>query len=442
MGEGEIHDFRHRMADRPSGLQVRLPLSVLCYTGMIAAWTFDFRSDGAGQGLAIQAVFLVAYGLATIAFFLVYRGRAPRLLFGLLIAVTNFLGVAIATSILREQDPYGVLRQVSTVLIYLLTACATAMMVLRRPDDLGTLRTIVSIMSLAFLLSTLAILLATTGISADRARFEIIGTSIVVAIAYPLVSMRFALTRIEWTTALLGIGIVALSATRTWLVVGAVQALFLLLSGGIRPATVKKLIGLGALGIVAVGALQIGGLHIVERWTQRLLIASELGIDPTALTRQRQADSMLASIAENPLWGAGLQGQSNYWLEPSLGGEEGMEVEYGFGHSQHLGIVFVAGLVGGAPLLIVQFWQGIMAWRFCRRTRRDETTPQRFLGVLGALIVIGTLSYGWLGGTFVTRGISLWYGVGTGLLLGCIELAAVDRGQRHQDLRGSALFGS
>ena len=96
----------------------------------------------------------------------------------------------------------------------------------------------------------------------------------------------------------------------------------------------------------------------------------------------------------------------------------------GFGHNQHLSLLFVGGLMGGAPLLVLQFVQGWWALRLIRPLLRiGRAQPDlAFLGSWGALVVIGTLASNFFSSSFGSRGFSLWYGIGTGLLLGARTL--------------------
>lgn len=50
-------------------------LLIVPYVLMIAAWMFDFQSEGAGQGLSIQIFFLFGYALFFAVF--LWLDRAP-----------------------------------------------------------------------------------------------------------------------------------------------------------------------------------------------------------------------------------------------------------------------------------------------------------------------------------------------------------------------------
>ena len=93
----------------------------------------------------------------------------------------------------------------------------------------------------------------------------------------------------------------------------------------------------------------------------------------------------------------------------------------GFGHNQFLSLLFIAGVTGGLPLLILHLQQFIIALRTTLTMGRRKWGPNHhleFLTLWGALIIVGYIVYNFLAFSFGFRGMSLWYGIGTGLMLG------------------------
>jgi hypothetical protein len=133
------------------------------------------------------------------------------------------------------------------------------------------------------------------------------------------------------------------------------------------------------------------------------------------------------------LLGNGLAAETEYWNPKSVGG--GREYDIGFGHNQHLSMLFVAGFMGGGPILLIQFIQFFAAIQMLYRMagRNQPWSDSMLLGAWGAASVIGYVVGGFLAPTFAGRGAAVWYGVGTGLMLGA---------QAQFDPRNAHVFGA
>jgi hypothetical protein len=118
------------------------------------------------------------------------------------------------------------------------------------------------------------------------------------------------------------------------------------------------------------------------------------------------------------LFGSGLAARTVYDEASALTGGTGFMI--GFGHNLHLSLLFIAGAVGGFPLLFLQWHQVFLSWRFLRRTIAfpDLRNDAVFLGAWGATILLGYFAVNFVSAPFVSRGPSFWFGIGTGLLLG------------------------
>src|SRR5450755_3453612 len=106
----------------------------------------------------------------------------------------------------------------------------------------------------------------------------------------------------------------------------------------------------------------------------------------------------------------------------------------GFGHENYASILFVAGVLGGGGLLILQFLNGFQSIALIRRlqvTRANRDASVVHIGTWGALIVIGFVVDSFLTPTFADRSISLWYGIGTGMLYWARQEAKVLRLDSH-----------
>jgi len=396
---------------------------IIPYALMVAAWMFDFRGESERQGLAIQIIFLCCY----VGFFAVFlwmnRARRVRIVgfLPLTLCTLVYLAVSVTSGLLRGQDFYPVSRHVLTILVYLTATYATARMVVI--SSVASLRRILALLCLGFAVSTFFIVLFFQGgVDVSTIRYQIQGASSIAALGLLVLVLIFSLSRVEIVAALSAAVIIFLTITRTFLVVIAAQGVVLL--PAFRRFMRPRLAIVLATGVLIAALLLVYGGESADRWVQRLYVREKFGgIDPTLLTRYVEWEYMFGefvSSVDKFLFGSGLAAETAYWLPRSLGGTGGISSSMGFGHSQHLSLLFTAGAIGGAPLLYVQFLQGWQGFRFLSRATRysQANLDLVFLGAWGATIIIGTLASNFLGSSFGSRGFSLWYGIGTGLLLG------------------------
>jgi hypothetical protein len=404
------------------------------YVLLLAAWLFDFQSEGEGQGIAIQAYFAVAYCFALIMLLIGDRavGRRIQGLTALMTCGAIYLGVGVSSGLFNGQMAYPVLRNSFNVAIYLSAAYVTARVVLT--TDPARLRFVLGIFCLLYSGSAYLIFNASAGgIDLERIRFQIVGASAIAALGYFVLAALFKLTKVEIAATALNGVIVLLSVTRTYLVVLVAQAAVYV--GQVRRIFSPQLIAAGLLGFVALAGVLTYGQRQILRWEDRIVGGggSDFTEYQTVYTRFSEWQFMLNEWTlspENFLFGSGIAARTTYYIPRELG--TGSEFMIGFGHNLHLSMPFTAGVVGGLPLLFLQWFQAFAAWRFLRhairtpRLRNDAV----FLGAWGATIIIGYLTLNMFSAAFAVRGMSLWFGIGTGLLLGAQALFDPDNAPR------------
>ena len=414
----------------PQRISSRLPLA---YALMVAAWVLDFQSEGQGQGLTFQAIWLSLYLLGFILFLVSDRQRGLQIrgLPSLLLCGALYLTVAIASGLGYDQPVYPILRNGISVFIYLSGAYATARVVMSHHPAM--LRKLLALFCMVYAVTFFLIFeYKSGGINLSTIRFQIIGTSSIAALGYVTLTLLFRLTYVELAAMIVNLLILLIAVTRSFLFSFAAQILPLLLE--FRRVLTPRLVLVGLAGAAAFMAVSQFGAGQVVRWEDRLAgrDAKDVGYQ-TYYTRLDEWQYMYddwTSTGPKFMFGAGLAAQTKYHNVRAAGGAE--ENMIGFGHNQHLSLVFDAGLFGALPLLVLQFLQGALALRFLRRTAmvRGNRSDVLFLGTWGATIVLGNLAANFLGAGFALRGSALWYGIGTGLLLGA---------QAHFDPRNSAI---
>ncbi|MFM5884204.1 MAG: hypothetical protein ACKOQ3_02525 [Novosphingobium sp.] len=392
------------------------------YVLLAAAWIGDFRSAGEGQALAIQALFLALYLFSLIIFAAARIGGPARITgLGKLIGLgALYLGVGFLSGFVRGDSIYSVLRNGVGVFVYLSAAWATAKIAIEA--DPAQLRRVLSWLCLPYALAAFAIFNATSGgIDFSRIRYQIIGTSSMAALGLLITFAIFRLSAVQIVTMLANFGVLLVSVTRTFLIVLLAQGAVLLT--GLRHIVSRRLmIALTSAVALAAAAVFFAGDQIA-RWQARLGGSGGNATvrDQTWFTRlsewQFMLDSWTGSFG-NFLFGSGFAARTRYFETRELGGSEQFMI--GFGHNQHLSMLFNGGLLGGLPLLLLMLWFGALSVRFLRNAARAGRPDNDvlFLGAWGATIVIGFVVSDLFAASFLLRGEALWYGIGTGLLLG------------------------
>lgn len=386
------------------------------------AWLPDFQSDAAGSGLAIQAVLLAIYLFGFVLFASARIGGRVRIagLTALASLGACYLAVGTISGLAHNDSIYALLRNALGVIVYLSSSWATAKLAIEA--DPARLRAFLSAICLPYAVAAYLIYNANSGgIDFERVRYQIIGASSMAALGLAVTFAIFRLSTLQLATILINFAILLLSVTRTFLIVMLAEAAIVL--AGLRHFVARRLLAAG-FGITAIagGTLVLASSQIA-RWQARLGGAggSDIVRDQTFFTRlsewQFMYDSWTGTL-RSFLFGSGFGAHTQYFETRELGGRAQFMV--GFGHNQHLSMLFNGGIVGGLPLLVLMFVFGVQAARFLRnaaRARRPESDVL-FLGAWGATIVIGVLVSDFFAASFILRGQALWYGIGTGLLLG------------------------
>ncbi|WP_100868517.1 hypothetical protein [Novosphingobium kunmingense] len=391
------------------------------YALMIAAWMIDFRvsADSAVSGL--QVIFLIIFLVMAFAFVVLDRDprfHAPGMLWTVA-AATLFMIAGFLSGMLRNQSYDAMIRNVIPTFVYVTTFYATVRVVMSQ--DLRRLRKLLAIMCLGYVVSGVLVYWAIEGrLDLSNVRFQILSGATIAALSYVECLVLFGLTMTEWGALVSGLAAVFLSVTRTFLVTALFQ--FVSLVPGAFRLFSRRVIVLSGAALILVAAAATVGAFGVARWTDRLATpGSERSTDATLFTRQSETRYMLDAFtanAQSVLIGNGLAAETTYYLPNEIGG--GAAHSVGFGHNQHVSILFIAGLLGGGMLLFVHLVQMVQSFRFMAALSRlaDRHSDLLFLCAWGALMIIGAMATNSFSSILGNRSASVWYGLGTGLFIG------------------------
>ncbi len=434
------------MIQKPVPATTGSPLSergvLRLYVFAIAALGFDFKASFSGAGSTFQGLLLLIFIFCFIR--IIAAGARRGIGFGaqwvLLLAAALFAIDSATVGLINGQLPFRVTANLIPFSLYIGASVLTyvTLWIVKdlRPAFLNGMR----FACLASAIFHVVVLVITRGaINLQTSRYEVLSGAVVPSLGILPVGLAQPLTLFDIVVVLLNLVFAVISVTRTLVVSLAVQvaAVFVARPGIIGRASVLKGIGVTALVIIAIVAVDVtAGTGLTTRWTERLFLGQKLGSDPSELSRISETHYMWEHFGESPqtlVFGNGiaadtyLTGREAARIELLIGREKRRASVHGtgIGHENYVSILFVAGLLGGGGLLIIQFLNALQSLLVIRELQR-RPSPYRdadaHIGIWGAVIVMGMLVLCFLGPVFADRDECLWLGIGTGMLYWAREL--------------------
>jgi len=397
-------------------------------------WALDFKAQTSGAAANFQGLLLIIY-LGLFVGFSVSAGRTgigAGALWPLIVATVVFMIESSVVGLCFGQPLYPIVVNLVPIFLYVSASALTYMTLKASRANSRLFIDLLRWECIVFVGTHLFVVFFTRGaISADVSRFEVLSGAVIPSLSIIAVGLIQALTGIDVLILILSFMVSLLSVTRTLLVVlcAEIMSVFVIRPRILFKGSTAKALTLGACIIFLVLALDwVSGTHLADRWVQRTTVASRVGADPTALTRSAETHFMIESFASSPgstFFGNGLAALTSLtgpdaMAAARLVGWESVNLHsVGFGHENYASILFVAGILGGGGLLIVQFLNGFQSVALIRRLQIPQANQNESvvrIGTWGALIVIGFIVDSFLTPTFGDRNTSLWYGIGTGML--------------------------
>lgn len=409
----------------------RTPL--ILFLCSIVLCSLDFKAAFSGQGFMVQAPVWGFYFLSFSILFLqllLTEARIREVYFFLLIS-GSFLVFTTFVGFWERQATWSIFTNFISFFIYI-TATVFILVVLKLCSNTTAVLNGLKNVCFAFMiLHFLMVFFIGGGINLAVSRYEYLSGATIPASAIIVIGAVFHFGLKELFIATANVAIILVSVTRTQLAVilGQLATVFFISPTLIfRPSVIKKalFVFLSILSIIAID--MSADLGLTHRWLSRLTIKKSIGADPTALTRFAENHYMFHKFTDSfvqTFLGNGIAAQTKLTgpsasLAARLVGKGSVTSVHsnGFGHNNHLSVLFVGGLLFGGPLLLLNFTNGFQSFVLIRRLfkLKDGNQELIYIGMWGGLIVIGTLAVGFFSGIFSDRTSCLWYGVGTGML--------------------------
>jgi hypothetical protein len=403
------------------------------FTVSLLVWSLDYKATtSAGGGSAVQALILAVYVVTAfyVAISALWRDIGVGPVWLLIAAIVLFVIESAVVALINDQDPYSIFVNTIPPLLFASSSAITFMTLRSLQDDAGSFLKMLRWACLIFVVVHLVIVTMTKGsIDVSDARYEVLSAATTPALAIIAIGFLKRLSRLDIVVFSLNLIVSVISVTRTLLFVLAVQIAMVVAArprSMLKPTTIKSLSVFGGAMLLILALDLSAGTGIAERWFERVTVSKKTGADPTSLTRKAEVKFMLRAFATSPetiLFGNGLAALTSLTgpearLAGRLVGIKSVSFHsIGFGHENYVSVLFISGVLGGGGLLIMQFLNGFQAFTFLRTFKLTELDEDEVhIGLWGALIVIGSLAIGFYGGTLADRDLSIWYGLGTGML--------------------------
>jgi hypothetical protein len=416
----------------------------------ILIWAVDFKAQTSQAAAWFQGPLLGIYMVCFIGISILAKRSdiGTGALWPLILATAVFMIESSVVGLSSDQPLYAILVNLVPVFLYISASLLTYMTLEAVSANPRLFINVLRWECIVFAAThVLVVSFARDTINAGTSRFEVLSGAVIPSLSIVAVGLIQRLSGVDVLILVLSFMVSLLSVTRTLLVVLFVQimSMFVVRPSVLFKGSTFKGLALGICTILLVLAMDWGAeTHLAERWIQRITVARRVGADPTALTRSAETHFMMESFASSPesaLFGHGLAAKTSLTgpdaaAAARIVGRGSVSLHMiGFGHENYASILFVAGVLGGGGLLILQFLNGFQSIALIRRlqiTRANQDASVVHIGTWGALIVIGFVVDSFLTPTFVDRNTCLWYGIGTGMLYWARKEAKVLRLDSHQ----------
>lgn len=414
------------MADLTAGYPrraLRLPPDLLLLWVYLGLLIFDFRRT-ADDGSSV----VVVLGLANLGLGLVIVARIgtlSRRSVNWMLPMMAFALASTLTGVLRGQAVYAVLSHLAPLLIFIVAVLVVSNL---RNEAASLLLPSIAFIALLSTAWKLVFGFSYTGLDIETIRYQIISGALPLLFAYGVTGIL--VERRKWTALAIGLSllVIALSVTRTYLVVFAVSSFAAMLAIPISALgrTIRRGLILFMVGAVALFAIGLAYPEVIERWTTRMVTNESIGFDLTGATRLAEATDQLQKLDADLLgllFGFGQAAETRFaghaaqLVESVLGSDGVRYVGYGYGHVFYVGLIYVGGLVFALPVLgcfLLLLWRTI---RRSRRTWKNMPMEARFATIWGVSAFAGYLFWGFFGATWGDRAISFYFGISMGIAI-------------------------
>lgn len=396
----------------------------------ILPWIFDVRSVAGlewlrfiqlGSFLFCTAIFLIAVrilrtrdrSLGSLA------GNSWNLAVVALFAVTAFVAGIVGHNALFQVFSLTIPAILFCYSLVFIALLARAKM---QPNDFMDILVALAVATILIRIPLIALLF---NINFSTVRYQILSGATIFGSAYVVARVAAGFRTQDIIFAVIHTAIVLLSVTRIQLLSVATMGLSLFLTSlrtMLRPKVMLSIVAAVFVGVLAIYSLASSmSVNPITRWIARTTISSNAGVDMSTLAREAQVLYEIRQLAGggtlNKLIGFGIAAKGGNIPELEAfaisHGVRGSYVPIGFADHTYVSFLYLGGLIGGGPILLIQFswlWNALRAIAFISKKH-----SRHILLITPPLAVIGYQTYNMFGATFIDRNASVFLGLSVGM---------------------------
>jgi len=404
------------------------------YAISITIWALDFRALRGQSALAYQAPILMVYLSCFVLIVLAAskRGIGIGPLWVFMAVIGLFMIDSSIAGLINGQPAYAIIANLIPLSLYLTAAISTYIVLSLGSGEAHPILQALRVSCLVSSVGHLAVIIVSRGgINLATSRYEVLSGAVIPSLGIIAVGLTQRVSALDLAVVVFNLVVSLLSVTRTLIGVLAGQVMLVILARpGVlfSPTTRRSGLAFGLILLSLIGADFVAGTGLAGRWTERLAVHSKFLADPSALIRLAETHFMWDRFKSTPdrlLFGNGLAsvtsaiGREDVQAESLVGREAAHIHTTGIGHENYVGILYVAGLVGGGGVIVLQFVNALQSFALIRTLQLRRLQYRHYdahVGIWGGVIVLGILAAGFGAGIFGDRPTMTWLGVGTGIL--------------------------
>lgn len=387
---------------------------------------FDFKRGTTADESNVAVIFSIV-NIIVGFFSLFYIRFIPSRILIYVAPFVFFLFVGFISGLLREQSLYPLAAKATPLLMFINMVIFVSCYA-RNNDEQTQLLDTVIFFSISSAIWKVAFIFSHSGLDLNTVRYQIISGSVTIIFAYAVTGLLFERRKLVYIAAVVSLGVVGISVTRTYLVVFALSGLclILLLPKQHISKTMFRLISVAGILIIVTSI----NPELAERWIFRITTSSDVGFDLTGATRLAEATyqiNLLGSDLSGLFFGFGMNAETHFagkyaLLIQDILGDYSLDFQgNGYGHIFYVGLIYVGGIFAGGGVILALVIIVILASKELKRVWTISSDEEKYIGLFGISASLGYIGYGFLGGTWGDRSMSFFFGVAIGLSLSVIR---------------------
>jgi len=396
----------------------------------VTPWIFNIRA-AQGSSLLVLQLSILFTSLSAFAGMLVML-KSPRVFricresISGVVAVGLFTIVSTASGVIYHNEFSFVITNILPPFMFVSSVIVISIFAEAKEDMKQAFAIVMVISAIAIVLRAF-IGFAYFNLTFETARYQILSESIVIGSAYFVACFVSRFRAIDVVLSVITLLIIFISATRANLLVIVVMGAFLMYARtktfGLKQGTgtARTIVGVSVFALVVIALASLLPANPIERTAARFLNPMAMGADFSALERQANILFQIEGFFKGglPMFiGHGIAapgGVDSVYAQAILRYLNYIYVPVGFADNTYASVLYLGGLLGGGPILVIQFIWVRQAFLAIRYVFLSRFTSARWL-IAAPLATVGYQTMGFFQGWPADRSICVFYGLCVGFM--------------------------